>query len=257
MWSQFFGKGIVEPVDGFDPARLDPNNPPPEGWAIQPTNPQLLTELAQDFINSKYNLKGLMKQIVTSDAYQLSSRYNGTWDASWEKLFARKFVRRLWGEEIHDAVVQSSGLLPAYNLQRYYPNSSTTESWAMRSPETVATPDNNGAVSRFLDSFLRGNRDDEDRQPDGSISQSLSLMNDAFVMTRIRGTGNGNLLLVKNLSLADDSLINTLFLNVLSRYPTLAEMTASQAQLKTGTRTQAAEDLLWSLYNKVDFIFNY
>lgn len=257
MWSQFFGKGIVEPVDGFDPARLDPNNPPPDGWAIQPTNPQLLTELAQDFINSKYNLKGLMKQIVTSDAYQLSSRYNGTWDASWEKLFARKFVRRLWGEEIHDAVVQSSGLLPVYNLQRVYPNSSATESWAMRSPETVATPDNNGAVSRFLDSFLRGNRDDEDRQPDGSISQSLSLMNDAFVMTRIRGTGNGNLLLVKNLSLADDALINTLFLNVLSRYPTAAEMTASQAQLKSGTRTQAAEDMLWSLYNKVDFIFNY
>ena len=82
-------------------------------------------------------------------------------------------------------------------------------------------------------------------------------MNDSFVMTRIRGTGNANLLLVKNLSQPDDQLINTLFLNVLSRYPTTGEMAAAQVQLKTGTRTQAAEDLLWSLYNKVDFIFNY
>ena len=48
-----------------------------------------------------------------------------------------------------------------------------------------------------------------------------------------------------------------LFLNVLSRYPSASEMTAAQAQLKTGVRTQSAEDLLWSLYNKVDFIFNY
>ena len=257
VWSQFFGKGIVEPLDGFDPARLDPANPPPAGWEIQPANPQLLTELAQDFINSKYDLKALMKQIVNSNAYQLSSRYNGKWDPAWEKLFARKFVRRLWAEEIHDGIAQTSGLLPSYNLARFYPNSSATEAWAMRLPETDSTPDNGGAVSRFLDSFWRGNRDDEDRLSDGAISQALDLMNDTFVMTRIRGTGNTSLLLAKNLNLADDQLINTLFLNVLSRYPSAQEMTAAQAQLKTGIRTQAAEDLLWSLYNKVDFIFNY
>ena len=263
LWAQFFGKGIVEPVDGFDPARLDPNNPPPEGWSLQPTNPQLLTELAQDFINSKYDVKALMRQIVNSDAYQLSSRYNGAWNPQWESLFARKFVRRLWAEEIHDALAQTSGLLPSYNLQTRYPNSSATESWAMRFPETDSTPDNGGAVSRFLDAFWRGNRDDEDRLSDGAISQALDLMNDPFVMTRIRGTataqvqGSANLLLVKNLAQTDDQLINTLFLNVLSRYPSPSEMTAAQTQLKTGTRTQAAEDLLWSLYNKVDFTFNY
>ena len=257
LWAEFFGKGIVEPADGFDPARLDPDNPPPAGWSVQPTHPQLLTDLAQDFINGNYNLKALMKQIVTSEAYQLSSRYNGTWDPNWEKLFARKFVRRLWGEEIHDGLAQSSGLLPSYNLQRNFPNSSATESWAMRVPEPIGTPDNGGVVSRFLDTFLRGNRDDEDRRPDGSIGQALDLMNDPFVMNRIRSTGNSNLLLVKNIALPDDQLISTLYLNVLSRYPTAAEQTAAQAQLKTGVRGQAAEDLLWSLYNKVDFIFNY
>jgi hypothetical protein len=34
-------------------------------------------------------------------------------------------------------------------------------------------------------------------------------------------------------------------------------MTAARAQLTSGARTAQAEDLLWSLYNKVDFIFNY
>ena len=127
----------------------------------------------------------------------------------------------------------------------------------MRSPEASTTPDRGGPVSRFLDEFLRGNRDDEERRNDGSISQALALMNDPLVLTRIRGTGNALLLLQKNLSKSDEELINTLFLTVLSRNPTDAEKTAALSQLRTGTRTTQAEDLLWSLYNKVDFIFSY
>jgi hypothetical protein len=45
-------------------------------------------------------------------------------------------------------------------------------------------------------------------------------------------------------------------MNVLSRHPTTAEMTSALANLKTN-RTTEAQTLLWSLYNKVDFIFNY
>jgi uncharacterized protein DUF1549/uncharacterized protein DUF1553 len=258
MWAEFFGKGLVEPLDGFDPARLDPDNPPPDPWTLQPSNARLLNALAQDFIESRYDLKALMRQIANSESYQLSSRYNGTWDPAWEKLYARKFVRRLWAEEIHDAVVQASGLLPSYDMATY-PGVGTIN-WAMKLPETVNTPGNRAgsfAVTRLLDAFIRGNRDDEDRRQDGSISQALGLMNDTFVMSRIRGTGNSSLLLVKNINQTDEVLVNTLFLNVLSRYPTDAEKTASLNQLKAGNRTQAAEDLLWSLFNKVDFIFNY
>ena len=255
MWEQFFGKGMVDPSDGFDPARLDPDNPPEDGWSLQPSNARLLNALAQDFVNSKYDLKALMKEIVTSEAYMLSSRYNGTWNPQWEKLYARKFVRRLWAEEIHDAVAQSSGLLPTYDLTRLG-FSNLTVQFAMKLPEPTRTPDG-GAVSNFLDNFLRGNRDDEDRKDDGSISQALDLMNDNFVMTRIRGTGNANLLLVKNINLPNDQLAANLFLAVLSRYPTEKEKSSAVAQLQNGARVSAAEDLLWSLYNKVDFIFNY
>jgi hypothetical protein len=258
VWEHFFGLALVTPTDGFDPARLDPDNPPTdEGWALQPTNAALLRDLAADFVANKYDLKKLMRQLVTSEAYQLSSRYAGEWNPNWEPLYARHFVRRLWGEEIHDALVQSSGLLPSYDLSRDYPGFSRTESLAMRIPEPLRTPDRGGAVSRFLDSFLRGNRDDEERRPDGSISQALALMNDPLLLARIRGTGNANLLLQKNLSKPDEELIQTLFLTVLSRPPSDSERAAALAQLRGGARTAQAEDLLWSLYNKVDFIFSY
>ena len=189
----------------------------------------------------------------------MSSRYPGTWDPQWEPLFARKLVRRLWGEEIHDSLSIASGVLGSYDLGRSYPGLSTVN-YAMKNPEPVGNPDRGGAVSRFLDAFLRGDRDEEERRAEGSISQALGLMNDPFVMTRIRGTGTGanaNLLLVRNLSKSDADLTETLFLTVLSRVPTDAERTAALAQLRTGNRTQAAEDLLWSLFNKVDFLFNY
>lgn len=260
VWEHFFGLALVTPSDGLDPARLDPDNLPAnpgELPPLQPTNAALLRDLAQDFVTNGYDLKKLMRQIVTSQAYQMSSRYPGTWDPSYEPLYARHYVRRLWAEEIHDAVTQASGLLPSYDLNRNYPGLSRTEAWAMRLPEPENTPDRGGIVSRFLDPFLRGNRDDEDRRKDGSISQALALMNDPLVLTRIRGTGNANLLLQKNLSKPDEELVQTLFLTVLSRVPTEAERTAALNQLRTGTRTAQAEDLLWSLFNKVDFIFNY
>lgn len=258
VWEYFFGLGIVSPSNQFDPLRLDPNNPPSNcppsanPCTLQPSNAQLLNALAQNFINSKYDLKSLMREIVNSNAYQLSSRYNGTWDPSTENLFARKLVRRLWSEEVHDAIAQSSNIIPTYNNPTWGP-----QSWAMKFPEPLNTPDGaTGPVDTFLDAFLRGNRDDQPRRPDGSISQALDLMNDNFVMSRVKSNVPATSLLVKAMALPDDQMVNTLFLTVLSRYPTSTEMSAALANLKTN-RTVEAQTLLWSLYNKVDFVFNY
>jgi hypothetical protein len=258
MWDQFFGRGIVDPPNQFDPARLDPDNPPPDPWSLQPSNARLLNTLAQHFIDSNYNLKALMKEIASSETYQMSSRYDGEWNPAWEKLFARKFVRRLWGEEVHDAVVQSSLTNTTYSIAGFSTAGFTfaPSIFAMQSPDVVNVP--NAAVSVFLDSFLRGNRDDNERRADGAVQQALNLMNDNFIMSRIQVTGaNANQLIVQNVTKGDDELINTLFLNILSRYPTEAEKTRAVAALKVGTRTQATQDLVWSLYNKVDFVFNY
>lgn len=264
IWAEFFGLGIVDPPNQFDPARLDPSNPPTapwpadpsQPWPLQPSNPQLLNALAQDFVNSKFDMKGLMREIVNSTTYQLSSRYAGNWDPSWESLFARKMVRRLWSEEIHDAIAQSSGMVPTYNMGAKY----GTVNWAMQLPEPLNTPDGgNGAINNFLNAFLRGNRDDQTRSQDGSISQALDLLNDNFVMSRVQlAKAPKSGLLATVASLPNDQAINTLFLTVLSRNPTTDEMTTAMNNLSnSSTRNQELENLLWSLYNKVDFVFNY
>jgi hypothetical protein len=253
IWQQFFTRAIVEPANQFDPARLDPDNPPPAPWTLQPSNARLLNALAQDFVRNKFDLKALMRDIVNSRTYQISSRYDpAKWDVSWEPLYARKLVRRLWAEEVHDAVAQSSGIGASYRVATL-----GTLNWAMQFPEPRAIP--GGAVGYFLDSFQRGNRDDQERRGDGSILQALSLMNDSFVMSRIRPTGAAanTGLVAANINLTDAQLIDNFYLSVLSRYPATAEKDTAMQQLQSGNRRQQAEDLLWSLYNKVDFVYNY
>ncbi len=263
VWAYFFGQGIVDPPDQFDPARLDPANPPTapwpqdptQPWPLQPSNPQLLNALAQDFINSGYDLKALMREIANSQAYQLSSRYDGTWNPAWQSLFARKMVRRLWAEEIHDAVAQSSGIIPTYNNANY-----GTINWAMQFPEPLNVPDGaNGKVTAFLDTFLRGNRDTQVRSSDGSVTQVLDLMNDNFVMSRVQISKAPAGSFLKNVGNITDTkqLVTTAFLTVLSRKPTDVELAAAVANINGGNRSQEIENLMWSLYNKVDFIFNY
>jgi hypothetical protein len=265
MWAQFFGMGIVDPPDTFDPARLDPNNPPTapwpndptQPWPLQPSNPQLLNALAQDFIDSKYDVKALMREITNSQAYQLSSRYNGTWDPTWTSLFARKLVRRLWSEEVHDAITQSSGMIPTYNLPTVY----GSVNWAMQLPEPLNLPDGgNGPVNNFLNAFLRGNRDDQPRRGDGSILQALYLMNDNFTASRVamaKAPATGLLMTVA--AMPTDQAINTLYMTVLSRMPTGDEYNTAMMNLNSAGsgRNAQLQNLLWSLYNKVDFVFNY
>ena len=262
IWKQFFVRGIVEPANQFDLMRLDPDNPPAEPWTIQPTNPALLNALAKDFADNGYNLKDLMRKIATSDAYQLSSRYEGTWKPEYEKLFARKFVRRLWGEEVMDTIVQTSNIA---NTQLNVPSLGGRLPWAMQLPDTFRIPAE--PLGSFLDSFLRGNRIEEERRLDGSVLQALNLMNDAFVHSRTRASGAGDAaslarqLLTKYTATSNNLLVNEMFLTVLNRPATEEELliaTAAFARATTvATRQAQAEDLLWALYNKVDFVYNY
>jgi hypothetical protein len=250
LWAYFFGMGIVDPPDQFDPARLDPNNPPPAPWTLQPSNPELLEALTSDFIANNYSIRHLMRTIVNSQAYQLSSDYDpAVWNVAWQPLFARKLVRRLWGEEVTDSISISSNIANKFTF-----DNGTTSAFAMQYPEPAKE------TSVLLASFLPGNRDDQPRKQDGSIQQALSLMNDSTVMNKLTVTGTGSaqsLLSLATATTSNSAAINTLWINILSRYPTPAELTSATAFLSTGTRSQKMQELMWTLYNKVDFIFNY
>jgi len=260
VWAHFFGMGIVDPPDTFDLARLDPNNPPPAPWTLQPTNANLLNALATHFIQSGYDVKSLMREITNSQTYQLSSRYSGTWNVAWEPYFARKYVRRLWAEEVTDGILQSSGYMPGFKVTNFTDQGFATPIYTMQLPDTVGVPDD-GNTRTMLDTFLRGNRDDQPRRSDGSILQALNLLNGPVVESHLAYTGSAAVpLITQNLNLDNQSLVKTLYLTILSRYPSNDELNNSMAKIPTGsstTRTQAIQDLVWALYNKVDFVFNY
>ena len=250
MWAYFFGMGIVDPPDQFDPARLDPNNPPPSPWTLQPSNPELLEALTTDFISSGYDIKHLMRTIVNSQAYQLSSDYDpNVWSPNWQPLFARKLVRRLWSEEVADSISLSSNVANKFTF-----DNAVVSAWAMQYPEPAKE------TSALLAAFLPGDRDLNPRKQDGAIQQALALMNDSTVMNKLVSTGTGasQSLLGQALAITGNTAAtNLLWLNILSRYPTAAELASAKTFLSTGTRSQKMQELMWTLYNKVDFIFNY
>lgn len=252
VWAQLMGVGIVDPADAFDLARLDPKNPPPDPWTIQPSHPELLEELARSFINMNYDMKGLIREIVNSQAYQLSSRYEGEWDPNWTRYQARHLVRRLDSEELVDALVQSSGVPNPMNVV----NHTTPFQWAMQLPDTTV---GGGGAQAFLDDFLRGDRDENPRRRELTRSQALSLMNDPFITNRVRAsaTGAGRLAQLLAANPGNSELIEAMYLEVLSRRPTSTERNLALSRFNTGVRASNAQDLLWSLYNKIDFIFNY
>jgi hypothetical protein len=257
IWEKFMVEAFVTPSNGFDLARLDPNVPPPAPWTLQPTNPQLLDQLARWFQLNRYDLRALMSLITKSSAYQLSAAYPGTWDIAYVPYYARKYVRRLDAEEIHDAIAKATGILGNYTLAG--PNSGDLPNvqWAMQLPDTRG-PQSNFAVTQFLNAFGRGDRDTNPRRFDGSVLQGLNMMNNAFVMTRIHQNNAGSRVQTLLAQSTDaQTIIRQLFLNTLSRPPRSDEIAALTPMFQQQGNRAAAESLQWMLLNKLDFIFNY
>src|SRR5262245_59424413 len=251
VWEKFMVQAFVSPSNTFDPARLDPNNPPPAPWTLQPTNPELLQTLAEWFQANHHDLRALMSLIAKSNAYQLSSTYPGTWDIRYVPYYARRYVRRLDAEELHDAIAKATGIPGNYTIQG---SALPPVQWAMQFPDTRE----GGPVAAFLNAFGRGDRDTMPRRSDGSILQSLGMLNSPVVLSRIHQNNQGSRVATLLSQTADpQTIIWDLFMNTLSRPPTDQEIALYTPTFQQqGTRV-AAENLQWVLLNKVDFLFNY
>src|SRR5438874_1183871 len=84
---------MTRPRDSFDLARIDPKNPPSKPWTIQPTYPELMEAMAEDFRANNFSMHHLMKTIMKSNAYQLSSKFPEKWSDKYTPYYARKFLR--------------------------------------------------------------------------------------------------------------------------------------------------------------------
>lgn len=258
LWKAMFGLALAEPVDGLDPARLDPAQQPPEGWSWQASHPWLLEKLASYARSTDFHLRDLLRLMAQSTAYQLSSRYDGDWDMTMAPLFARRIPRRLDAEEVHDAIVKATQLPQPYTVQGL----AGPFVWAAQLPDT-SEPRSHGTSRAFLDAFNRGNRDTLPRRQDGSILMWLNLMNSTFVNSRARATGSNAspylAALARNAS--NEQAVDDMFLTFLSRRPTEYERGVALKGLERAStpaaRATAVEDLAWALMNKIDFLFSY
>ncbi len=256
LWKAMFNLALAEPVDGLDPARLDPEVAPPAGWTHQASHPLLLEKLANYVRDNDYNLRETLRFLASSTAYQLSSRYEGDWNITQAPLFARHIPRRLEAEEVHDAITKSTALMPSYAIGGY----TERVSWAMQLPEPVE-PRSDGTANAFMNSFSRGNRDTLPRSQSGSILMWLNIMNSSLVNNRVRASGNNASPYLVALAANKDNaaVIDDMFLTFISRAPTEYERGVAMKFLTRATpnRNASVEDLAWALINKTEFLFSY
>ena len=158
-------------------------------------------------------------------------------------------------EETFDAITKATNVPASIPV-----SGSSNVAWAMQLPD-VQEPGTRSIVGNFLNVFLRGDRDGDARSNEFSISQSLLLLNDTTVTSRIKNGSAGssvNKLIAQNATPAQ--IVTSLYLATLSRNPSAAELALGVAMFSSTpgeTKAQVAEDLQFALLNKIDFFTNY
>ena len=235
VWAHYFGRGIVEPVDGF--SAINP-----------PTHPELLSRLAQEFIDTGYDIRRLERTLMMSQTYQRSSTFDGNNDQD-DRHFARSYVRPLLAEVAIDTLHQAIGLtLPT---DKDLPPGSTAIELASDRPT-------NSRTARLMRTFGREQRKsacDCDRQHAPSLQQSLFLMSDAKLMKSI---DEGQLL--ADLLATDEptSATKKAFLRCFSRYPTSDELATTVNHLESAESIRDAwRDVIWALLSAREFRTNH
>jgi hypothetical protein len=235
VWSHFFGKGIVDPVDDF---RL--SNPA--------THPELLEALAEHLRAEKYDLKALMRTIMESELYQLSSEPNET-NAGDVRSFSRYYRRRMGAEMMADAVSDVTGVPSEY--PGLPGGGRAVQAWTYK------------IESRTMDAFGRPNSSSDcpcERNMKPAISQALHLMNAEGLQGKLTSTAEGAT--VQRLAsggMTPREIVDELYLICYGRLPVEEEAAVAVGQFGEGAeaRRRAVEDVLWALINSAEFVFNH
>lgn len=231
VWAELFGKGLVDPVDD-----LRATNPA--------SNPELLDALAAEFRRLGYDQKQLIKTIMQSHVYGLSSLPNET-NAADVRNFSRHYRQRLRAEVLGDALADLTEVPDSFDGAA--PGSRAMQLWTVRTK------------SDLLDAFGRPDPNQDppcERTPDATMVQALHLMNASQLQSKLT-SDSGRVARLAASDLSPERIIEELYLACYSRRPTADE---TQALLETTTqpnpaRRQWIEDVLWSLINSPEFFY--
>jgi hypothetical protein len=219
LWHYFFGLGLIDPVDGLGTQ----DNPP--------SHPELLDEMARQFVAHDFDLKYLIRAVTGSQTYQRSGRQTHPRQVE-PRLYARAASRALTPEQLYDSLVLATGYRP----------------------EPVrAGADSARAV--FLAPF-----DDPDSQPvdyQASIQQALMMMNGKFTEGATGPARSATVAAVIGSNRPVARRIEELYLVTLSRKPRPQETRRLLDYAAKRESKQALRDILWSLLNSTEFILNH
>ncbi len=233
-WKHFFGRGLVDPEDD-----MRVTNPA--------TNPALLDALAQNFIDSKFDIKQLVRTICTSQVYQLSANPN-EWNRDDKQNFSRYYPKRLNAEVLLDAIDQVTG-------------STTNFAGVPSGTRAVQLPDS-GFTSYFLTVFGRPESSSAcecERSGEANLAQSLHLLNSSEIQGKLTA-GNGSAARLANDKTREHpAKIRELYLLAFGREPSVEEMGIAVAHLERNAADpkRAYEDIVWALINTKEFLFNH
>ncbi|MCE9528587.1 MAG: DUF1549 and DUF1553 domain-containing protein [Planctomycetales bacterium] len=220
MWAQFFGRGLVEPVDD-----MHPQNPP--------THPELLSELSERFVATGFDLPFLCRSICNSAAYQRTSRPSpgNERDAT---LYSHMAVKVLTPEQLYDSLLV---VLPR-----------------------VGEPKRSGRSADPREEFVQFFRSGGDANPtayDRGIPQTLRMMNSPQFLA-LRNEGPTVQRIIEE-GTSDSLAIERLYLHVLARQPTDDERGILKTFLSRhpGKNEQAHAEILWALLNSSEFSLNH
>lgn len=235
VWAHHFGRGFVEPLDGFSAANA-------------PSHSELLALLADDLVDHDYDLRRLERMILNSSTWQLSSAPNES-NRTDERHFARAYVRILSPEAFVDMWLSAVGVSGEFG-----PDVPA----GIRAVEIAPSQLNDTEWDRLLSLYGRRPRTStcDCEAPAGpSIRQTLSLMSDPFLLHKL-GEGRVKQMLAAQMTARE--VIDELFLNTLSRRPTEDEKNAAVKHLSEAEDLGPAYvDVLWSLVNSQEFITNH
>lgn len=247
IWGWVMGRGIIHETDD-----IRPDNPP--------SNPKLLDYLREEFADSHYDMKHLLRLILTSRAYQFSSIIPAS-DAP-EKVEAQFGVyplRRLDAEVLIDAINTVTGTTDLYTSAIPEPFTFIPEN-----KPAIALPDGS-ITSAFLELFgkpARATGQDNERINKPMATQKMHLLNSGHIQGKLVSSPNIQRILktlsIKNKDMTQE-ILEEFYLTILSRYPTPDELENVQAYIKTGVvkENDAWIDVVWALINNEEFLYRH
>ena len=246
VWSNFFGRGLVEQVDDL---RL--SNPA--------SNESLLDAAAEHLVEAEFDLKTLMRTILQSETYQRSSVALPE-NRDEQKYLSRYYPRRLMAEVLLDSIDQVLDTTTRFTDIAFMGADKQKTDFYKAGTRAIELYDS-AVDSYFLTTFGRNPREivcECERDDEPSMIQVLHLSNGETLNPKLNDTVSLPSVAVRQ-SWDKERFLETLFQRALSRSPTPSEVDElSNVIAEYGDdRAEAMRDLAWSVLTSVEFTFNH